>query len=230
MNFYENGTGGGHIHFATGNTAIARRPVDAYGRELSDGIKNSGSLIAPAGKILLTGQEAAAGVLGNVINLEGSGVIRATTAVVRSAEGSANQEGVISLRGNGGKVRVAGEVDASGRGIGMRGGEINIEGDKVVIENSASLKAQGDVEGGKISLNSNETKVFGMVDASGISNNSRGGEIKVLGDRVLLEDLIFTNEASQKLLEQGAMINASGGVAGINKYQYKRFKKYLWHW
>ena len=78
--------------------------VDANGKPLTAGVSNTGKLLASDGKILITAK-AAAGVLDNVIDMQG-------VAQTRSAS---QQGGEIILSGNG-NVVVGGKLDASGTG------------------------------------------------------------------------------------------------------------------
>lgn len=86
--------GDGLLHLAVGNTGGART-IKA---------ENTGTIVAQAGKVVMTAA-AANNVVNSVINT--SGVIE--------AKGLVNKGGEIILTGAGAKVQVAGKVDASGK-------------------------------------------------------------------------------------------------------------------
>lgn len=110
----------------------------ADGNPLRDAIRNSGTLTADGGMVLLTAQ-AAEGIFDNVINH--SGAIRAQSVGV--------ENGLVTLYGgNEGIVRVDGTVDASGKDAGEKGGVVHVLGNKVGLFDSAKIDVSGDAGGG----------------------------------------------------------------------------------
>src|SRR3990167_2939916 len=89
--------------------------VDENGQVMRDGVKNTGSLIADGGTIIVSAKSAQ-GVLDRAINMEG----------VAQARSVAQKGGVIILDGGEGRVVLAGTLDSSGTQAGSYGGNIKI--------------------------------------------------------------------------------------------------------
>jgi filamentous hemagglutinin family protein len=106
-------------------------------------IKNTGTLLADGGKILITAK-AAAGVIDNVIDMQG----------VAQARSVYEHNGEIILSGNG-EVSVSGKLNASGRGHHSTGGTIKILGSRVHLLSTANLNANGAAGGGTILVGGN---------------------------------------------------------------------------
>src|SRR3990167_4147624 len=98
---------------------VSKRAVDKNGTELADGVSNTGSITANGGKILVSAKDAA-GVLDHVVNVQG--LVQAKSVYM--------QGGTIVISGdpNGGKVRVASKINASGKNAGSKGGSVTITG------------------------------------------------------------------------------------------------------
>ena len=167
--------GDGLLHLAVGNTGEART-IEA---------ENTGTIVAQAGKVVMTAA-AANNVVNSVINT--SGVIE--------AKGLVNKGGEIILTGSGANVKVAGKVDASGK---TGGGSVKIGGDvegagtlakaKTVdvaagAEISANAGTSGD--GGTIAVWSDElTTSAGRYSATGGSTGGNGGFVETSSKKVL---------------------------------------------
>ena len=124
--------------------------VDTYGdnliqfatdSELANAkVANSGTIMANGGKVLMTAK-AAAGVVDNVINMDG--VIEANSVTQRNGE-------IILSGGNHGIVKVAGTIKARGQTAGLKGGKVKITGDKVGLFAGTNIDASGDIGGGEV--------------------------------------------------------------------------------
>ena len=90
--------------------------------------------------MLLT-TDAAAGIVGGVVNM--SGIVQARTV-------EQNARGEIVLAGAGAAVEVSGRLDASGRDAGGQGGSIDVFGQSVHLSNSAIVDATGPSGGGAV--------------------------------------------------------------------------------
>ena len=113
---------------------------------MTTGVSNTGTLLADGGTILVTAQ-AAAGVLDNVINMQG----------VAEARSVAQQNGDIIISGDtsSGIVNVAGTLDASGKNSGETGGNVSITGYDILLNPQTVIDASGDVGGGNIYIGGN---------------------------------------------------------------------------
>lgn len=126
--------------------SLSQRAIDKNGNVLTDGVKNSGTITANGGHVLMKA-DAVSGVLDRAVNVEG--LVKAT---------SFHQDGgeiVFSAEPQSGVVRVAGTVDASGTNSGESGGKVTITGEKVLIDNNANINASGDLGGGTILIGGN---------------------------------------------------------------------------
>jgi filamentous hemagglutinin family protein len=197
----------GRIALASGDTFT----IDLYGDHLINfavsshpatpgTVQQSGTLVADGGRVELT-SDAAAGIVGSVINM--SGLIQA-----RSVSQSAN--GAIVLEGAGGAVNVSGVLDASGASPGTSGGSVSVTGATVALSSHAFVDASGSDAGGSISLGraiagSHESQTSSLqidsgalIDARAVNSGS-GGNVSLWGAKSVAFD--------------GA-IDARGGAAG----------------
>jgi filamentous hemagglutinin family protein len=106
---------------------------------LDDAVKNSGTIQAEGGQVLLTAA-AARDVFTNVVNNEG--VIRAGRID--------NQGGVVRLVGLGGNTIHSGSIDVSGQDAVSTGGTVHVLGDNVGLFDNASIDASGATGGGTV--------------------------------------------------------------------------------
>src|SRR3990167_2351956 len=120
--------------------------TDQNGQVMRDGVKNTGSLIADGGTVLVSAK-AAEGVLDRAINMEG----------VAQARSIQQQGGDIILGGDpdAGVVRVAAKVDASGKNAGEKGGKVVITGHNILLDSAADIDASGDKVAGTIYIGGN---------------------------------------------------------------------------
>src|SRR3990167_7959717 len=115
------------IGFAV-DKGVSSRAVDQNGNEIADGVKNTGSIYANGGQILISAKDAA-GVLDNVINMSGF------AQTISVSDGEASGDGEIILLGDhdNGIVNVSGELNAAG----IQGGNISITGFNILLANTA---------------------------------------------------------------------------------------------
>jgi hypothetical protein len=167
-------------------------------------IKNTGTLLADGGKILVTAK-AASGFLDNVIDMQG----------VAQAKSVYQHNGEIILSGNG-KVSVSGKLNVGGRHHHSTGGTIQVLGQYVHLLSTASLNASGAAGGGTILVGGNfhgagpeQNALTTRVDAGAILQanalkTGNGGKIAV-----------WSNEATQFAGSISAMGGALSGDGGF---------------
>src|SRR5210317_1555627 len=102
---------------------------------VEDAVRNSGSLFADGGQVLLTAA-AAQDVYTRAINNEG----------LIQARRIDNQGGVIRLTGGEGDVWTSGDLDASG------GGTVQVTGNRVAVHDDATIDVSGDNGGGSVQI------------------------------------------------------------------------------
>ncbi|MFQ5716154.1 MAG: filamentous hemagglutinin N-terminal domain-containing protein, partial [Nitrospinales bacterium] len=123
------------------HSKVAEQVKGPNGAPLTALVTNSGSIMADGGAVTLD-VHAARGIVDNVINM--SGFIEARAASVEA-------NGEIVLRGGDeGIVRVAGTLDASGKGPGQKGGLVQVLGKKVGLFENARIDASGAAGGGTV--------------------------------------------------------------------------------
>ena len=120
--------------------------VDEKTLKENAGITNTGTLSANGGKILISAK-AAKNVLDTIINMQG----------FAEAKSVSTHEGEIILSGDqdGGIVKIAANLDASGKNPGEKGGNITITGYNILVDAPSILDASGDLGGGKIYIGGN---------------------------------------------------------------------------
>ena len=197
----------GRVHLASGDTAT----VDLYGDGLmevavsdavtSQLVHNSGAIVADGGTVALT---AAAGsrIVNSLIN--NTGLLRAQSVGVKNGEIVIAAEGSNAVKNNitankGVKsghstVLNSGTLDASGRGVGERGGNITVTGDNIALLDGTFIDASGDM--GLAGTTSGLLKSAHRV-------GSAGGEILIGGDYL---GQGTTATASNLYVDQGALI------------------------
>ncbi|MEC8665239.1 MAG: right-handed parallel beta-helix repeat-containing protein [Pseudomonadota bacterium] len=172
----------GKVVLASGETVT----VDMYGDglfeiavegELADTfIENTekGVINADGGTVQMTAS-AAKGVVDTVINMDG--VVSATSVTQKG--------GKIVLNGGGGKVEVAGRVEADGK---TGGGEVVVKGNAVDVKESAVISADAteNGDGGEVYLLGENLAILnGRVNARGGANGGNGGFVELSTDDVL---------------------------------------------
>ncbi|MDR3490328.1 MAG: filamentous hemagglutinin N-terminal domain-containing protein [Bradyrhizobium sp.] len=130
---------------------ITNQVIDAVtGKPVSSLVANAGTVSADGGTVILAASTAKA-VVDDVINI--SGVIEATS--VGQSEGTITLSAPTASTKSAGapvqSVAVSGMLNASGLGIGERGGTISVTGETVALT-GATLDASGDAGGGTVLL------------------------------------------------------------------------------
>lgn len=170
--------------------------------QVSGNVSNSGMIQANGGTVLMTTQAVAA-TLDNVINMDG--IIEANTVVSKKGEI------ILLAHGNGGQVKVSGELSVKGRQLGEDAGRIQISAEKVIIESSATFDAAAYHHGGTIYIGGDELRSDALLTADYVTIE-HGVEmfINSLHDGNAGTVISWANEQ----LDFGANIVARGGPAG----------------
>ncbi|HVE44129.1 MAG TPA: autotransporter-associated beta strand repeat-containing protein, partial [Gammaproteobacteria bacterium] len=184
---------------------VVQSALDQNGQPLRDGVKNSGTISANGGKVLMTARTASQ-VLDNAINM--SGVVEAKSVGIR--------HGVIILGATGGKIKVSGKLIASGRQAGEKGGKIHITAKRIEVVDKAVLDVSGDQGGGEILVGgdahganpaiSNATSVYFGPDAVATADAisfGDGGKVVIWAD----QDTYFYGSISAR----GGAMGGNGG-------------------
>jgi filamentous hemagglutinin family protein len=178
--------------------------VDQNGKKLSDGVKNTGALLADGGTIIMSAR-AAEGVVDNAVNMQG----------VAQARSVSKRNGVIILDGGDGTVSVAGTMNVSGKRAGSHGGTVKILAKHVRVHAPTVIDASGDAGGGTVLIGGNEhgagpeynaadTYVdSGVVINANAITHGNGGKVIVWSDN----DTRFHGSISA----QGGALSGDGG-------------------
>jgi filamentous hemagglutinin family protein len=205
--------GDGLINFVV-DEASTSSGLDQNGHVMTDGVKNTGSIIANGGKILLTARDAS-GVVDKAINM--SGVAQARSVSQRNGE-------IIFSAGDDGVVEVSGALlDVSGKYASQTGGVIKVLGSEVILSNSSVLDASGTLGGGTILIGGNfhgagpeQNALITLVDSSVTINANaltygNGGKVAVWSD-------LYT-QFHGNITAQGGVFSGDGGyVETSGKY------------
>lgn len=198
---------------------VVTAPVDVTPTDGKAVVDHSGSIQAARGRVLMTAR-AASQVVGQVINT--GGVVSATSAQMVN--------GKIVLDGGTGSVSVAGNLNASGKGVGQTGGAIDVNAQKIQVKATAKFDVTGDAGGGKIAIGgggpNTRTQSFtpavsttiasgALLDASALTRGD-GGEILVFTD--LKNPLAFTQVAGS-LIARGGTQGGNGGFVETSGYR-----------
>ncbi len=187
--------------------------IDQEGKQLKNGVSNSGQILADGGTVRLSGK-AARGVVDNVINM--SGVIQAKSV--------SQKNGVIILGGGNGPVSVSGKIIATGHGVGQRGGKVKILGKQVVVKKTAVVDVSGDAGGGEILVGGNyqgkgpeQNATTTVVEQGALLNADalrygNGGRVIVWAD-----DSTFFHG---NIYARGGALGGNGGFVETSGHQY----------
>jgi filamentous hemagglutinin family protein len=142
------------------NFAVNQSTLASYA-----GVKNTGSILADGGTVIMTA---------DVANLLKSTVVNNTGLV--EAHAISKDGGVIQLLASGGNISNAGTLDVSATGKDQAGGDIVLKGDaKTFLTNTSNIDATGNGANG------------GSVEVSGNTLALRGGMKLGKGGRLLLD-------------------------------------------
>jgi filamentous hemagglutinin family protein len=197
-------SGDGLINFVV-NEASSGSGTDQNGNVMRDGVKNTGTIIADGGKILLTAKNAQ-GVVDNAINM--TGVVQARSVSQHNGE-------IIFSSDSQGKIIVAGKVDASGKAYGQKGGKVKILAGNIQLKSTANIDVSGDTGGGEILVGGNFHgtgpelhAATTIVDAGAILNANaltygNGGQVAIWSD-------LYTGFHGS-ITAQGGALGGNGG-------------------
>lgn len=173
-----------------GTNPDASAPV---GSKLTTGVSNSGAIYADGGVVVLSAK-AAEGVLDRVINT--SGIIEAKSVGM--------QNGEIILSGEdtpNGIVEVGGTLDASGLLDGSTGGNVTITGQKILVNNTATIDVSGDAGGGNINIGGG---------AHGLGDIAHADMTVILPEAQLLANAITTGNGGNIVVWSDSLTRAYG--------------------
>jgi len=112
--------------------SLTEAMVDDEGNEITDAVRNSGTILSDGGTVVLTSS-----VLGDVFKsaVNNDGTIQAQSLV------SKNGEVYLLAKGENGLVSTTGSIDVSAHGAGVDGGYVEVCGDRVVIDGDIDVTA-----------------------------------------------------------------------------------------
>ncbi|MBX6320222.1 MAG: hypothetical protein IRY94_00185 [Rhodospirillaceae bacterium] len=159
-------------------------------------VRQAGKIFVDGGTVVLTA--AAEGVIDRIIDAEG----------IVQARSIQDHQGQIAFVGDGGEVRVAGDVDASGRNDGQVGGTVHVPGSRVTLASTASIDVSGDRGGGTV-LVDGDLHGGALQRGSGLGYQEASGDggttIVVSND---IETSGYIPESEITYVEAGAVVTA----------------------
>ena len=188
------------------------------GTQLKSLVSNSGSILADGGMVVLMAASAAKDTVDYAINMDGLVQARSVT----------KRNGQIVLEGLGeGIVRVAGDLDASGRGSGESGGSVKVLGSKVGLVGQAKVDVSGDQGGG-------EALIGGNFQGKGPERNAVltviGGKTSILADTLTVgaggRVIVWSDKETRffgSVSARGGKNSGDGGFAEISGRKYLQF-------
>jgi len=206
----------GHVVLASGNAftmTFAGNDLIAFSvdEKSSGGIRNTGTLRADGGQILVTAN-AAAGVLDNVINMKGVVQMRSIGM----------HHGELILYANAGVVKVSARIEASGKHTGEKGGKVQITSPYILLESSSVIDVSGDIGGGEILLGGNH-----------LGSESLATAIVIAPSATLLADamtqgnggniIVLSNAATKvygNLSAEGGSLGGNGGYIETSSHDF----------
>ncbi len=229
----------GKVSLASGDTFT----LDMYGDNLinvavngniaKQAVKNTGTIEADGGRIALT---AAAGrdIVDSLIEVKGElkapAVAEKNGKIIIYAEGSNAVTDTTTKGIKTGKstVLVDGKIDASGKGIGEKGGTVEIYGDQIGLLANAEIDTSGNVGGGDVNIGGDyqglgdKPKAFATyvdqnatVNADAIENGNAG-------------DVIFWSDDATRYYgttyARGGSLGGNGGLVEVSGKNYLDFQ------
>ena len=197
---------------------VAERLFAPDGTQLKSLVSNSGSILADGGMVVLMAASAAKDTVDYAINMDGLVQARSVT----------KRNGQIVLEGLGeGIVRVAGDLDASGRGSGESGGSVKVLGSKVGLLGQAKVDVSGDQGGG-------EALIGGNFQGKGPERNAVltviGGKTSILADTLSVgaggRVIVWSDKETRffgSVSARGGKNSGDGGFAEISGRKYLQF-------
>ncbi len=174
------------------------------------GIKNTGSITAEGGTVVLTARTAS-DILKNVVNNEG--IIEATSLVQREGK-------IILDGGDAGIVANAGTLNVSSAEAGAKGGEITVLGKYVGLVDNAKLDASGDAGGGTILIGGN---FQGKGPEPNACRTYVGKDVEIKADALSSGDggrvIVWSDDATRfygNISAKGGLLAGDGGFAEVS--------------
>jgi filamentous hemagglutinin family protein len=204
-----------------GDGLVAFEIRDPVSRAPSDGgavVEHTGTIEAPGGQVIVSAR-AARGVVDDVIFVGG----RVAATTVRQEGGTIVLDG-----GEAGTVRVAGNLDASGRGAGERGGTVDLRGERVALAASARIDASGRAGGGTV-------RVGGDLQGKGPRPNARHVTVdrgaEILADATEAGQggtaIVWSDETTRfwgRISARGGPAGGDGGFAEVSSKGWLDFR------
>ncbi len=195
---------------------ISETGVDENNKNIKDGVRNTGEILADGGMILITAK-AALNVVDNAINMQG----------ILQAKSVHKKNGTIFLSGDQfNQTQVSGKMDASGYGSHQKGGDVFVSGKRIFVASSGNMDVSGDRGGGNIIIGGNkkhhklpEADTTIIAPGSQFSANAitkgDAGKIKMLSDNLTAVYGDF-NVQGGSLSGHGGEIETSGPNLDVN--------------
>ena len=203
--------GDGLISFDVG-PKVTTVPTGPDGQPVKSLVSHTGQIDAPGGTVLLTA-DAAAGIIGNVIDARG----RITAQTNGPTPGSVTIDG-----GPGGGANLSGTIDVSGLNPGQKGGSATMTGGSVALAGTARIDARGDAGGGTVRIGGNfhgagpqrnATTTYvaqGTIVSADAITSGNGGQVAVWSD----QSTVFAGS----ITATGGSNTGDGGFAEISSH------------
>lgn len=211
---------GDHLIEFAANKPITKTPTDQNGNPIKNAVSNSGTIIANGGTVLMSAH-ATAGVVDNVINMDG--IIQAKT--VKQQNGT-----IILAGGDEGIINISGKINASGKKPHQTGGNVKINGQYIAIFSTAVIDVSGGAGGGTVlignsSHNTANNTILPLTQAIYVAPNAtinanaitagNGGHVIILAEDVTK---FYGNISVQGglLSGNGGFVETSGNYLDVN--------------
>ena len=180
---------------------------------LTAAIKNSGSITADGGQVILTAKSANA-LLDTVLNNEG--VIRADTLVDRN--------GVIALESSSGITSNSGSLLARGQNAGGTGGTVSVTSPNVLLTSTAVADASGMAGGGNVFIGGNWQGQGPLANAQN-TYVAQGAQLKADAQHIGNggEIVVWADNATRFYGDISARGGANGGNGGNAEVSGRRY-------
>ncbi|MFH0876881.1 MAG: MBG domain-containing protein [Candidatus Omnitrophota bacterium] len=182
--------------------AVKSQVLDADGQPIADAVKNSGTITANGGKVLLTAK-----VLNNVFDhaINNSGIIQANSLV--------SHDGVIELVASGAPVVNSGTLQA---------GKVTIEAPDTSVTNIGKIVVSGTQElpdGGAVLINADTILQKGLISANSQEDGNAGAVTLVSQSSTTLDDGSTTEARALGIIGNGGRItiDSKGGQTKVNR-------------
>jgi hypothetical protein len=158
---------------------------------------------------------------GGAVNVISGGDLSASTIVDDLSAGSANLPTVV-LKANGGTLTLGGDISASNLAAGGAGGTVNLTGETLAPVVHVAVRANGDGDGGQITVKSTGSGSTVNIDSTGSGNLSltaqsgASGSVTVesAGDIKVVNGSAINVAPSTATSARGGNITLTAGTAG----------------